>query len=52
LEEQQIKSGAGGIVFCRNVIQSAKPIELQKALVGVLKNKMLAKEAVKKHGLT
>jgi len=51
LAELEIKTGAAGIVFGRNVIQSPKPIQLQQALVDVLKNKMSAKEAAKKHGL-
>jgi len=49
--QQQIKSGAAGIVFGRNIIQSSKPVELQNAIVDVLKNKMSVNEAVKKYGL-
>jgi putative autoinducer-2 (AI-2) aldolase len=49
LAQQQIKSGAAGIVFGRNVIQSAKPIELQKALVDVLKHHVSASEAMDKY---
>jgi len=49
--QKQIKSGAAGIVFGRNVIQSSKPIELQKALIDVLKNDMSVKQVVKKYGL-
>lgn len=51
MAETQIQSGSAGIVFGRNVIQSAKPIELQKAILDVLKNKMPSKEAAKKYGL-
>jgi mycothiol synthase len=47
MAELEIKIGAAGIVFGRNVIQSPKPIQLQKALIDVLKNKMSAKEAAK-----
>jgi DhnA family fructose-bisphosphate aldolase class Ia len=49
--QKQVKSGAAGIVFGRNVIQSSKPIELQKALVDVLKNNVSVKQAVRKYGL-
>lgn len=49
--QQQIKSGAAGIVFGRNVIQSKKPIELQKALLEVLKQNVSPKEAAKKYAL-
>lgn len=51
MAENQIKSGAAGIVFGRNVIQSPEPIKLQQAILDVLKNKMSAKEAAKKYGL-
>jgi DhnA family fructose-bisphosphate aldolase class Ia len=51
MAETQIKSGAAGIVFGRNVIQSPKPIELQQAILDVLKNNMPAKEAAAKYGL-
>jgi DhnA family fructose-bisphosphate aldolase class Ia len=47
----QIKSGAAGIVFGRNVLQSDKPIELQKALCAVIKNKVSVKQAAAKYGL-
>ncbi|MHC4122946.1 MAG: class I fructose-bisphosphate aldolase [Planctomycetota bacterium] len=49
--QQQIKAGAAGIVFGRNVIQSSKPIELQKALLEVVKEKADPKEMVAKYGL-
>jgi DhnA family fructose-bisphosphate aldolase class Ia len=51
LAELEIKTGAAGIVFGRNVIQSPKPIQLQQALIDVLKNKMSAKEAAKKYSV-
>ena len=49
--KQQIDSGAAGIVFGRNVIQSPKPLELQKALVAVLKQDASPEEAAKTFGL-
>jgi DhnA family fructose-bisphosphate aldolase class Ia len=49
--QRQIQSGAGGIVFGRNVIQSAKPIELQKALLEVVKQNVSPEEAAAKYGL-
>jgi len=49
--QQQIKAGASGIVFGRNVIQSEKPIELQKALLDVVKRNITPKEAAAKYGL-
>lgn len=49
--QQQISSGAAGIVFGRNVIQSPQPIELQKALIAVLKEGLTPDEAAKKFGL-
>jgi len=51
LAEQQINSGASGIVFGRYVIQADKPLELQKALLDVVKHGVRAEEAAKKHGL-
>lgn len=48
---QQIKDGAGGIVFGRNVIQSEKPLELQRALIEVVKNNTAPDESAKRHGL-
>lgn len=47
----QIKTGAAGLVFGRNVLQSPKPIELQKALLDVIKRNVPAKDAAKKHNL-
>jgi len=49
--QQQIKSGAAGIVFGRNVIQSEKPIELQKALLEVVKQNVSPEEAAAKYEL-
>jgi len=48
---QQIQSGASGIVFGRNVMQSEKPIELQKALIEVVKQNVNPEEAAAKYGL-
>lgn len=48
---RQIKSGAAGIVFGRNVIQSAKPLELQKALLEVVKQNVSPEKAAEKYGL-
>jgi len=48
---EQIKSGAAGIVFGRNVIQSQKPLELQRALLDVVKEHVPAEEAAAKYGL-
>ena len=48
---QQIEAGAAGIVFGRNVIQSEKPIELQRALLDVVKHSVPARQAAEKHGL-
>jgi DhnA family fructose-bisphosphate aldolase class Ia len=48
---QQIKSGAAGIVFGRNVIQSAKPIALQEALIDVVRRGVEPEQAAASHGL-
>jgi DhnA family fructose-bisphosphate aldolase class Ia len=49
--KQQIDNGAAGIVFGRNVIQSPKAIDLQKALLDVLKHGLSPAEAAKKYSL-
>jgi DhnA family fructose-bisphosphate aldolase class Ia len=49
--KQQIQSGAAGIVFGRNVIQSQKPVELQKALAEVVKKGKNPEETAKRFGL-
>lgn len=49
--QQQVKSGAAGIVFGRNIIQSEKPIKLQKALLEVIKQDIDPEEAAAKYGL-
>jgi len=49
--QQQIQSGAAGIVFGRNVMQSEKPIELQKALMEVVKQNVSPEKAAVKYGL-
>jgi DhnA family fructose-bisphosphate aldolase class Ia len=51
LAQQQIEAGAAGIVFGRNVIQSEKPIELQKALLEVVKQNVVPEDAAAKYGL-
>ncbi len=51
LAQEEIKSGAAGIVFGRYVIQSDKPLELQKALIEVVKKGANPKDAAKKYGL-
>ncbi len=48
---EQIKAGAAGIVFGRNVIQSKNPLKLQKALLDVVKRDTSPEEAAKKHRL-
>lgn len=48
---EQIDAGASGIVFGRNVIQSQKPLELQKALLEVVKENVPAEKAAQKYGL-
>ena len=48
---QEIASGAAGIVFGRNVIQSKKPIELHKALLAVVKEKAPVQETAAKYAL-
>jgi DhnA family fructose-bisphosphate aldolase class Ia len=48
---EQIQSGAAGLVFGRNVLQSPKPIQLQQALLDVIKRDVSAKDAAKKHNL-
>ena len=49
--QQQIKAGAAGIVFGRNVVQSQKPLELQKALLEVVKQNVNPQEATVKYEL-
>jgi 3-hydroxy-5-phosphonooxypentane-2,4-dione thiolase len=49
--KQLTASGAAGIVFGRNVIQSPQPIELQKALLAVLKEGHSPEEAAQAYGL-
>ena len=48
---EQIQAGASGIVFGRNVIQSEKPLDLQRALLDVVKRNIPAETAAKNHGL-
>jgi len=48
---QQIQSGAAGIVFGRNVIQSARPVALQQALIDVVKQGMEPEQAAANHRL-
>jgi DhnA family fructose-bisphosphate aldolase class Ia len=49
--KQQIDSGAAGIVFGRNIIQSAKPLELQKSLIEVVKHRQNPLDAARKYGI-
>ena len=42
-----IDDGGKGVVFGRNVLQRENPIEIQKALIAVVKGKMSVEEAVK-----
>jgi DhnA family fructose-bisphosphate aldolase class Ia len=49
--QAQIESGSSGIVFGRNVIQSKRPLKMQKALLEVVKEKVPGREAAKKYGL-
>ncbi len=51
LARRQIDAGAAGIVFGRYVIQSEKPIELQKALLDVVKAGVGGEQAAAKYGL-
>ena len=50
--QKQVADGAAGIVFGRNVFQSAKPIELQRALIDVLKRDVKPADAVAQYGLS
>lgn len=52
LARQQVDSGAAGIVFGRYVIQSDKPLELQQALLDVVKNNISPAEAAERHSLS
>ncbi len=49
--QKQIASGAAGIVFGRNVFQSKNPLQIQKALIDVVKKKIPAEQAANNHGL-
>jgi DhnA family fructose-bisphosphate aldolase class Ia len=50
--KRQIDDGAAGIVFGRNVIQSKKPLELQRALLAVLKDGRSPEAVAKEYALT
>lgn len=51
LAEQEVKAGAGGVVFGRNAIQVPDPIAFQAALCDVVKNEITAEAAAEKYGL-
>ena len=51
LAQEQINSGAAGIVYGRNVIQSQNPLNLQKALLEVVKQGTSAETAAQKYGI-
>jgi len=51
MAEEQVKSGSAGVVFGRNIVQADDPMNLQRALLDVLKKRMPAGEAAKKYGL-
>lgn len=51
LASDEIKDGAGGVVFGRNAIQVKNPAAFQRALCDVVKRGMKPAAAVKKHGL-
>lgn len=51
LAYNEIRDGAGGVVFGRNAIQVPDPAEFQAALCDVVKNGMSPDDAVKKHKL-
>jgi len=51
MAEEQVKSGSAGVVFGRNIFQANDPVNLQKAILEVLKDKMPAQEAIGKYGL-
>jgi len=52
LAENEVRDGAGGVVFGRNAVQASDPPAFVAALHDVVKRGMSAEEAVRKHGLT
>ena len=52
LAENEVRDGAGGVVFGRNAVQASDPTAFIAALQDVVKNGSTAEDAVKKHGLT
>jgi DhnA family fructose-bisphosphate aldolase class Ia len=52
LAENEIRDGAGGVVFGRNAIQASNPPSFVAALQDVVKRGMSAKKAAAKHKLT
>ncbi|MEI7435236.1 MAG: hypothetical protein WCL16_00340 [bacterium] len=52
LAEQEMRDGAGGVVFGRNAVQASNPKAFVAALQDVVKRRMTAKNACRKHGLT
>jgi DhnA family fructose-bisphosphate aldolase class Ia len=51
LAENEVRDGAGGVVFGRDAVQSSAPPGFVAALQDIVKRGMTADEAVKKHGL-
>lgn len=52
LAEQEVRDGAGGVVFGRNAVQASNPKAFVAALQDVVKKGMTAEEACRKHKLT
>jgi len=51
LAADEVRDGARGVVFGRNALQVPDPPAFQRALCDVVKRKVSAAEAVKKHGV-
>jgi len=51
LAADEVRDGAGGVVFGRNAIQVPDPAAFQRALCDVVKRGLTPATAVKKHGL-
>ena len=52
LAENEVRDGAGGVVFGRNAIQASNPPAFVAALQDIVKHGMSAKKAAAKHKLT
>jgi DhnA family fructose-bisphosphate aldolase class Ia len=48
LAEREVRDGARGVVFGRNVLQAPEPRRFQRALCAVVREGMAAEEAVKR----